>query len=767
MNNLTENTLYINDEEKQLLLANKKTTADIVFLNYIGFLALYSINLKGKIKQYRFLEGEIKQAKDIDDTNMDVSISLKLAYEAGLFPNVALIRFTRILAKIKQGSIKPKDITNDMLKDLYTIDRFGTSVKLSPKVKAIADRWMTGEIDHQDIPKEIFKISKLPTYTNLLGDYYNFYKRSNIAEFYNKKGYEFDEPTDHKPVQHEINDIEKVYNIVSSVPSNENWERYFAQLEYQKDDLLSKPVDKAWQTRNKIFVKTKYDEYIADTCLMYRKIPNIYRTQLNQLLVDSFKRTDFNVDFWKSDFNNTYNYKAREYVINNINDNIAVLVSTPQMKYESIKSKFKLDEVKKIYSLLSTKDYKNVSLEFYSELDKFNLFTDSLVTKFLNHFAERLNQNDVTIKAIRLFIKCAVNTKTGSKILVTSIIDNLSFVMKNNSFGLTEYDKMSMVMSTIKNGVLNKSEIMDSLIKLYININGQSKIPKRVILYLISKTDNSDLISVLMEKLIKINSIMFFNDDDIKFYSVNLPNMSQTAIKLLVDELNKVVAGTKFSEAELKIRNKDYIKLAMFANNVLKYYSKTYEKVDFVLDKSALYEACQKIATRQHIMKYFNINDVNIKEIDDMVEKFEMYKQTKIKGTPVDLLTKAVNNGEFEIERTVPFSRSMVLKTNELGLAVTRKFYSGMEIPDGAPLIQDEYNNGTNGETISYYVATESEAKILSKIIIDNPYRAPLADILKIVTSDKDFYLVKYNDKGDCTGYFKCTKMSKGELSQI
>ena len=257
---LTENTLYVSNEEKQELLKDNKVIADIVFLNYIGFLALYSINLKGRIKQYRFIEGKINQAKDIEDTNTDVSVSLKLAQEAGLFTNVTLIRYTKVIQKIKQGSLKPKDITNDFLKELYTLGRFGTTVKLRPKVKAIANKWLSGEIEMTDIPKEIYKISKMPEYKALLGDYYTFYKRSDIDSFYNKQG---------KDAEFEIMDSPNSENLdPDHLIETGNWNLFFTELHNNEKEYLSKPVDTAWRTKTNIQVKNKLDEYIAKALLL-------------------------------------------------------------------------------------------------------------------------------------------------------------------------------------------------------------------------------------------------------------------------------------------------------------------------------------------------------------------------------------------------------------------------------------------------------------------------------------------------------------------
>lgn len=750
---LTENTLYVSNEEKQELLKDNKVIADIVFLNYIGFLALYSINLKGRIKQYRFIEGKINQAKDIEDTNTDVSVSLKLAQEAGLFTNVTLIRYTKVVQKIKQGSLKPKDITNDFLKELYTLGRFGTTVKLRPKVKAIANKWLSGEIEMTDIPKEIYKISKMPEYKALLGDYYTFYKRSDIDSFYNKQG---------KDAEFEIMDSPHSENLdPDHLIETGNWNLFFTELHNNEKEYLSKPVDTAWRTKTNIQVKNKLDEYIAKASLMYRNIPNVYRSDLNDFMTTSFKRNKYDVKFWKSDFTNSYNNQLRDHVISNIKDNIKVLISTSTDKYNSNVSKLSMDEVRKIHSLLKPKDYEDISLEFYSELDRYGLFDGVLLNKFLNHFAIRINQNDITPKALKLFFKYSISGQ-GNKKLVDDILNILAFVLKSNAFGMTETDKVTMIFSAIQTSTINKSQIMDKIIKLYMTLNEKNKIPKRILMYLMTKTDDYDLI---LNRLLNSNAKIMFSDEDIKFYTNNLPSMSKDVLNILVNQINDLIAGSSFSEAELTIRNKNYIKLAMFANNVLKYYNQYHAKVEFKLDKGALYQACQKIVAGISLSKYLTIDELNLSEINDMIDKFEFGKRVTINESPMEMLSHAVNNGDFNADVNIPIARTVASKSDKSANELTKEFYKARPILKNSPFILEKYTMKM-GDELSFYIGTATEAKLLSRIMVDNPYIASLEDTLKLVTKDV-YYLMAYDHSGYCITYYKCKRIAETELENI
>jgi hypothetical protein len=105
---LDENTLFTTPQERTALVADKSRVAHAFLLNFFGTLGMINAT---KPAQKRALLTFIKTDKKlridtIDDTNLDISLSLKLANDAGFFINTTTVpEITRFLVKLKAGQI--------------------------------------------------------------------------------------------------------------------------------------------------------------------------------------------------------------------------------------------------------------------------------------------------------------------------------------------------------------------------------------------------------------------------------------------------------------------------------------------------------------------------------------------------------------------------------------------------------------------------------------------------------------------------------------
>jgi flagellar motor protein MotB len=105
---LDENTLFTTPQERTALVADKSRVANAFLLNFFGTLGMINAT---KPAQKRALLTFIKTDKKlridtIDDTNNDMSLSLKLAADAGFFTNPTTVaEITRFLVKLKAGQI--------------------------------------------------------------------------------------------------------------------------------------------------------------------------------------------------------------------------------------------------------------------------------------------------------------------------------------------------------------------------------------------------------------------------------------------------------------------------------------------------------------------------------------------------------------------------------------------------------------------------------------------------------------------------------------
>ena len=114
---LQENSLYKDAAERKALVADKSKVADALLYNFFGMLGLLNTvgDTKKKTRLFNYMKKDKSvRLKAIGDDNHDISLSIKLAAEAELFRNPAVIpQITMFLAKLKTGGIT--DIDNDII----------------------------------------------------------------------------------------------------------------------------------------------------------------------------------------------------------------------------------------------------------------------------------------------------------------------------------------------------------------------------------------------------------------------------------------------------------------------------------------------------------------------------------------------------------------------------------------------------------------------------------------------------------------------------
>ena len=109
---LYENSLFTTPQERALLVANKSRVAHAFLLNFYGMLGMINATKPAQKRALlTFLKTDKKLRIDtIDDTNHDISLSLKLAHEAGFFMQATTVaEITRFLVKLKAGQIDHVD----------------------------------------------------------------------------------------------------------------------------------------------------------------------------------------------------------------------------------------------------------------------------------------------------------------------------------------------------------------------------------------------------------------------------------------------------------------------------------------------------------------------------------------------------------------------------------------------------------------------------------------------------------------------------------
>ena len=112
LDDLLENTLYTTPAERDVLLKDKARVAAIFVTNFFGTLGLINALKPAQKKTViNFLRKDKRvQVANISDDNHDISLSLKLAHEAGFFvSNVTSMEISKFLFKLKSGQIDTID----------------------------------------------------------------------------------------------------------------------------------------------------------------------------------------------------------------------------------------------------------------------------------------------------------------------------------------------------------------------------------------------------------------------------------------------------------------------------------------------------------------------------------------------------------------------------------------------------------------------------------------------------------------------------------
>lgn len=174
---LTENSLYTNPTEKADLLKNKTKLYDSFYLNFLGFVGMFSIHTLAPLKKYEETEGKLF-IDNIGDTNHDVSLSIKLMYDQKLIQRSVVDKMTKLLVKIKTKQIKSVDLDQKMIQDVFKEMQY-MSHRGSPKVMKVVEDFVEGKIQLKHAAYQAYTLAKQKEYKDIstelraIGVYYS------------------------------------------------------------------------------------------------------------------------------------------------------------------------------------------------------------------------------------------------------------------------------------------------------------------------------------------------------------------------------------------------------------------------------------------------------------------------------------------------------------------------------------------------------------------------------------------------------------------
>lgn len=156
---LQENSMYDNPATRATLVADGKLCTELFFINYLGFLGLYALNdSRGYMKTYEQTEKKLK-INEIADDNHDASLIVKLCVESGVLAEAKTLQVTKLLALIKQRTVRSKDIDEVRVRSLVEQTMLHVKPMAAP-VKAVVEAFMGGTIDVKEFARQIYDVSK-------------------------------------------------------------------------------------------------------------------------------------------------------------------------------------------------------------------------------------------------------------------------------------------------------------------------------------------------------------------------------------------------------------------------------------------------------------------------------------------------------------------------------------------------------------------------------------------------------------------------------
>lgn len=181
---LIENSLYTTQTEYDDFIKDKEQVANALLFNFFGFISLFAAAPRKDVKLWKTVEKQVR-LDNIGDENTDVSVSVKMAYDAGMIPRSTADKFTKLLALFKQGKIvKNSDIDDDLMLDLFKLAKFDTVNKPSSQLRAAVQSYIDRDINIAFLAKEIYRYARLPDISKVNQEFFRMYKSGMYLQVY-------------------------------------------------------------------------------------------------------------------------------------------------------------------------------------------------------------------------------------------------------------------------------------------------------------------------------------------------------------------------------------------------------------------------------------------------------------------------------------------------------------------------------------------------------------------------------------------------------
>lgn len=142
MNQISENSIYADEDSKKEFLADKQRVIDAFLINFLGQVGLYQHGKKAKLVASLKADDNVR-LNAITDEHKDLAVTLKAAFQIGAIKLANGNRFTKFILELKQGKLQPEDVTDAAVRQLLKGINFKAFLP-SQKMKVILNDFVDG-----------------------------------------------------------------------------------------------------------------------------------------------------------------------------------------------------------------------------------------------------------------------------------------------------------------------------------------------------------------------------------------------------------------------------------------------------------------------------------------------------------------------------------------------------------------------------------------------------------------------------------------------
>lgn len=142
MNQISENSIYVDEASKKEFLADKQRVIDAFLINFLGQVGLYQHGKKAKLVASLKADDNVR-LNAITDDHKDLAVTLKAAFQIGAVKLANGNRFTKFILELKQGKLQPEDVTDAAVRQLLKGINFKAFLP-SQKMKVILNDFVDG-----------------------------------------------------------------------------------------------------------------------------------------------------------------------------------------------------------------------------------------------------------------------------------------------------------------------------------------------------------------------------------------------------------------------------------------------------------------------------------------------------------------------------------------------------------------------------------------------------------------------------------------------